>query len=114
MRPILFRVLPGGSRPSLSLAISRRVGIALVGTIQTRTWDDQDGRRHYVTEVVTDEINFVDYRVRARLNPNTVAYQLTTSETATYASPPKQTSQPMELDGFLTADDDATELPFDI
>ena len=36
--------------------------IALVGTIQTRTWDDQDGRRHYVTEVVADEINFVDYK----------------------------------------------------
>jgi len=34
--------------------------IAVVGRIQTRTWDDNDGKRHYVTEVVVDEVYFVD------------------------------------------------------
>jgi single-strand DNA-binding protein len=29
--------------------------IAVVGAIQTRTWDDQEGKRHYVTEVLVDE-----------------------------------------------------------
>ena len=33
-------------------------GIQLCGSIQTRSWDGQDGQRHYATEVVADEISF--------------------------------------------------------
>ena len=33
--------------------------IGIVGTIQTRTYDDQNGVRRYVTEVVVDEAEFV-------------------------------------------------------
>jgi single-strand DNA-binding protein len=32
--------------------------INVVGSIQTRHWDDQEGKRHYSTEIVADEINF--------------------------------------------------------
>ena len=32
--------------------------IALCGSIQTRTWDDNDGNRRYVTEVVAEEVSF--------------------------------------------------------
>jgi len=28
--------------------------------LQTRTWDDADGKRHYITEVVADEVFFAD------------------------------------------------------
>ena len=34
--------------------------IGLVGSIQTRTYDDQSGQKRYVTEVVIDEAEFVD------------------------------------------------------
>lgn len=34
--------------------------IAVSGSLQTRTWDDQEGKRHYATEVVIDEAHFVD------------------------------------------------------
>lgn len=34
--------------------------IALVGSIQTRTWDDAEGKRHYVTEVLADEAYFTE------------------------------------------------------
>lgn len=34
--------------------------ICIVGSIQTRTWTDQQGQKRYATEVVADEINFVD------------------------------------------------------
>lgn len=34
--------------------------IALVGRLQTRTWDDTEGKRHYITEVVVEEVFFVD------------------------------------------------------
>lgn len=32
--------------------------IAVVGSIQTRTWDGQDGKKQYATEVVVDEAFF--------------------------------------------------------
>ena len=34
--------------------------VAVVGSIQTRTWDDNEGKRHYITEVVADEAYFAD------------------------------------------------------
>ena len=36
----------------------RRIGV--VGSLQTRTYDAQDGSKRYVTEVVCDECEFVD------------------------------------------------------
>ncbi|MBQ8383079.1 MAG: single-stranded DNA-binding protein [Clostridia bacterium] len=34
--------------------------ICVVGSLQTRSWTDQNGQKRYATEVVADEINFVD------------------------------------------------------
>lgn len=34
--------------------------VAVVGRIQTRTWDDTEGKKHYVTEVVAEEAYFAD------------------------------------------------------
>ena len=36
--------------------------MCVVGSIQTRTWQDQQGQKRYSTEIVADEINFVDAR----------------------------------------------------
>lgn len=33
-------------------------GIQLCGSIQTRSWDGQDGQKRYATEVVVDEVSF--------------------------------------------------------
>ncbi len=35
-----------------------RIGIA--GSIQTRQYDDQDGQKHFITEVLAEEAEFVD------------------------------------------------------
>ena len=32
----------------------------MCGNIQTRHWKDNDGNRHYATEVIVDEAMFVD------------------------------------------------------
>lgn len=40
--------------------------IALHGEIQTRTYDDQQGVKHYVTEVVVDEADFCDSKAQAQ------------------------------------------------
>ena len=34
--------------------------ICIVGSIQTRSWEDQSGQKRYATEVVADEAYFVD------------------------------------------------------
>ncbi|MGM9637817.1 MAG: single-stranded DNA-binding protein [Eubacteriales bacterium] len=34
--------------------------ICVLGSIQTRSWQDQQGQKRYATEVVADEVNFVD------------------------------------------------------
>lgn len=36
--------------------------VAVSGTIQTRSYDGQDGARRYVTEVVADEVEFLTSR----------------------------------------------------
>ncbi|MEG1581760.1 MAG: single-stranded DNA-binding protein [Clostridia bacterium] len=35
---------------------------AVVGSIQTRTYDAQDGTKRYVTEIVADEVEFIGSR----------------------------------------------------
>jgi single-strand DNA-binding protein len=34
--------------------------VAVVGRLQTRTWDDDKGQKHYITEVVAEETYFAD------------------------------------------------------
>lgn len=34
--------------------------ILVIGRIQTRTWDDTEGKKHYVTEIVIEECEFAD------------------------------------------------------
>ena len=34
--------------------------VCVVGTLQNRNWTDNNGVKHYATDVVADEINFVD------------------------------------------------------
>ena len=36
--------------------------VGVIGRIQTRTWDDEQGQKHYVTEVVAEEAYFADTR----------------------------------------------------
>ena len=39
--------------------------IFVVGTIQNRSWTDQSGQKHYATDVVADEVSFVDSRAES-------------------------------------------------
>ena len=36
--------------------------VAISGRIQTRNYEDKDGIRRYVTEIVADEVQFLDYK----------------------------------------------------
>ncbi len=36
--------------------------ICVIGSLQNRTWTDQQGAKHYATDIVADEVTFVDSR----------------------------------------------------
>lgn len=75
----------------------RMVGI--VGSIQTRNYDREDGQKVYITEVVADEISFVDSKSQSDFTPGASQNNSAPSESFGAA------------DGFvpMPADDD---LPF--
>jgi single-strand DNA-binding protein len=71
--------------------------IAVVGSIQTRSWDDADGKRRYATEVIADEVYFAESK-------------------KSEGGMPVQKSSPIDgdadqTDGFYPLDED-DELPF--
>lgn len=55
----------------------RMVGIS--GSIQTRSYDREDGQRVYITEVVADEVSFVDSKSQSDSAPTTPATNNTTA-----------------------------------
>ena len=45
--------------------------IAVVGRLQNRTWDDQNGQKHYATDVVAEEVYFAGSKAENNTNSNT-------------------------------------------
>ena len=77
--------------------------LCITGSIQTRTWQDQQGQKRYATEVVADEAMFVDSK-----NEGGVAggqYPADTYNAPSYSSSPSSAPKFEEL----KTDDD---LPF--
>jgi single-strand DNA-binding protein len=48
--------------------------ICVVGSIQNRTWTDPQGVKHYATDIVADEISFVDSRQEGGNAPGGAQY----------------------------------------
>lgn len=44
----------------ITLYFRKGSSICVVGSLQTRSWTDQQGQKHYATEIVADEACFVD------------------------------------------------------
>lgn len=77
--------------------------MAVCGSIQTRTWDDNEGKRHYVTEVVADEVSFVESKRDASNG----------SENTDFASPnPFENAQQPHTNPDFEPTPDDIELPF--
>ena len=67
--------------------------IAVVGSIQTRTYEDQNGQKRLVTEVIVDEAEFVENKANG--NGNSPATNQTQENTAPAA--PEQVELPFEM-----------------
>lgn len=70
--------------------------VGIIGRLQNRTWDDNEGKRHYITEVVAEETYFADSK---------------RTEGGAPAAKPYQETPAASGDGFYPIDDD-DELPF--
>jgi single-strand DNA-binding protein len=79
--------------------------ICVVGSIQTRSWTDQQGQKRYATDIVVDEAMFVDSKGEAQTEPRSAA-----PEAQNYI-PPAYSSEPVDAAAFesIGTDDD---LPF--
>jgi len=81
--------------------------VAVVGNLQSRTYDDANGKKVYVTEVVVDEIEFVDSK---REGAPASGSEGSRSVSVNSNPPPA----PSVDNGFYPAMDDDTTLPFDL
>lgn len=43
--------------------------VAVAGRLQSRTWDDQEGKRRYSYDIIADEVNFLDRAGDTRPQP---------------------------------------------
>ena len=38
--------------------------VAISGRLENRSWDDENGQKHYVTEVIAEEVDFIETKNR--------------------------------------------------
>lgn len=73
--------------------------IAVEGQLQSRSWDGQDGKRQYATEVVVDNAFFTGSKSEGGATQQTGAYQ---SNFASFDAPGEPVaSQPADDSGFV-------------
>jgi single-strand DNA-binding protein len=68
--------------------------VAVIGRLHNRTWDDSEGKKHYITEIIAEEVSFADSKKSSDLlqNADTAIIQNTI--------------------GDYNSQNDVTELPF--
>ncbi|MBO7425892.1 MAG: single-stranded DNA-binding protein [Clostridia bacterium] len=89
--------------------------IAVVGSLQTRTYDDNQGQKRYVTEVVVEEAEFADSANSGSRESAPVAQApVPAPSSAPAPEAPKAPAAPIDVSIYEEKDDGNGELPFDI
>ncbi|MCR5618183.1 MAG: single-stranded DNA-binding protein [Clostridiales bacterium] len=87
--------------------------IAVVGSLQTRTYDDNQGQKRYVTEVVVEEAEFADSANGARDNAPSAPSPVP-APSAPAPEAPKTPIATADTGIYEEKDDGDGDLPFDI
>ena len=92
--------------------LSKGALIGIEGRIQTRSYDNQQGQKVYVTEVITDSVQFLESKPKAQQNQNNM-------ENGSYYQQQSPQEQPAQYAVNLTAqaemdtlDISSDDLPF--
>lgn len=75
--------------------------VSIIGRIQTRSWNDDKGGKHYVTEVIVEECYFADTKQNKSTNQNNNQGSGTNQQQSFSSS-----------NNFELVDDDEDDLPF--
>lgn len=102
--PSFHNIVVWGQRAqSLAQRIKKGTRVHVSGRLQTRSWDGQDGKKQYKTEVVSDDVILI---ARYNEGPNSELAPATASKQ------PSSKAAAAEPDMDPPADIDPDELPF--
>lgn len=85
--------------------------IIVIGRISTRSWEGQDGKRNYATEVVASEVSFGESK-RSQEGNGSASYSAPAPASAPQAAPAPQVPQDLADDDFSPLLDTDDDLPF--
>jgi len=83
--------------------------VAVIGSIQTHTWDDKEGKKHYATDVVADEAYFAEGKQQDNTLGNNT-FQIEPEVAKGFIKPVETQRVIGGQEGFYPIDDD--QLPF--
>jgi len=78
------------------------------GRIQTHTWDDQQGQKHYRTEIIADEMIILSGRADGA--PSTGQPEASAASAESSNEPPKESNKPTGAEDVVI--DEKTGMPF--
>lgn len=61
--------------------LSKGVRVGIVGTIQNRSWEKDDGTKKYITEIIADDIEFLDTKKKEGPDINILTGNIQEEET---------------------------------
>jgi single-strand DNA-binding protein len=100
-----------GETAAQYLAKGRKVMI--VGRLQTRSWEGEDGKKNYRTEIIAEQVNFLDGRGQSPGDDSGFSQDVPTSDTnsGTKAKKTAKKDEKIEIED-LGDDVDLSEIPF--
>lgn len=63
-------VIWGKQAENCNQYLSKGSKVFIEGKVSTRSWDDKDGKKRYTTEIIANNIQFLDSKKDASLNDN--------------------------------------------
>ncbi|MBN1332012.1 single-stranded DNA-binding protein [Candidatus Dojkabacteria bacterium] len=103
-------VVWGNDAEYLSQRASKGTRIYVKGRLQTRSWDDQDGKKNYRTEIVADRVILLDRYERGSEQPGKGGEPREMAEDKSVKEDPKSGSQNQKP--VSTDEIDPDDLPF--
>jgi len=103
-------VVWGKQAENIQKYLSKGSKLAIDGRIQTRSYDTENGIKRYVTEIVAENVQFLDNKKTEQVS-NQVSEQVTTKNSvAQQADPFEEFSKQVAIDDYPNMYDDG--LPF--